>query len=253
MNISKYMPLTIGFCFILTGAQATPANKKIILGAPVAGWPPYLIRAKNGANEGMMTDLLRQIAARHDFDIVVKIFPEKRALSKILTGEIDVFLKAKEWVKDPRRYTWSDPIVDSEDRLIFLKSEPITFRTPRDLIDKQIGSMLGYQYPKFIPYFADGSIIRDDVKSTRTLLTKIAIKRNHAAIINEHNALWFIKSRPEFQNKFEFSKTLVGKASCRFMFTTHKDWRPFVKIFNREMAKMKRNGEFKAILQKYLH
>jgi len=120
-------------------------------------------------------------------------------------GDIDAYSKAKEWVKNPKAYLWTDPVVDSTDVLIFPKDRPINFETPDDLKGKQIGAIPGYRYPLLEPYFADGRIKRDDVKKDSLMLGKLLRGRDDAAIINKLVAFWVIRQNPEFKGQFGFS------------------------------------------------
>jgi polar amino acid transport system substrate-binding protein len=142
-------------------------------------------------------------------------------------------------------------VVDSADVLIFPKDHPVDFETPDDLKGKKIGAILGYRYPAFEPYFADGRITRDDVKKDSLMLAKLLRGRDDAAIINKLVALWVIRQNPEFKGKFAFSAKPVGTAGCGFMFTPKQNWGPFIEIFNKELAAMKEDGRLDAIVRKY--
>jgi len=236
---------------LVSAAHATPENKEIIVGFNNVAWPPYLVEEPNGKIHGIMIDVMKAIASKHGFSVKITPLPEKRAIRGIAGGDIDAYSKAKEWVKNPDLYLWTDPVVDSTDVLIFPKDRPVAFETPDDLKGKKIGAILGYRYPLLDPYFADGRIKRDDVKKDSLMLAKLLKGRDDAAIINKHVALWVIRQNPEFKGKFAFSEKPGGKAGCRFMFTPKRNWGPFIETFNKELAAMKTDGRLDAIVGKY--
>ena len=236
---------------VITAANATPENKEIVVGFNNVAWPPYLIKEQNGKDRGILIDVMTMIASKHGFSVKIEPLPEKRALRGITSGDIDAYSKAKEWVADPKGYLWTDPIVESTDVLIFPKDRPVKFETSDDLKGKKIGTILGYRYPLLEPYFGNGRIKRDDVKKDSLMLRKLLRNRDDAAIINKLVAFWVMRQNPELKGKFDFSDKPVGKAGCRFMFTTKGDWQPFIQTFNQELALMKTDGRLDAILQKY--
>ncbi len=239
------------FVFLIPAASSTPENKQIVVGFNNVAWPPYLIAESNGKMHGILIDVMKAIASKHGFSIKIKPLPEKRALRGIASGDIDTYAKAKEWVADPEAYLWTDPIVESTDLLIFPKGHPVKFQTADDLKGKRIGTILGYRYPLLEPHFADGRIERDDVKKDSLMLRKLLRNRDDAAVINKLVAFWVMRQNPELKGKFDFSENPVGRAGCRFMFATGRDWTSFIETFNKELALMKSDGRLDSILQKY--
>ncbi len=240
--------VSVGF---IPAGHATPENKEIVVGFNHVAWPPYLIKEANGKLHGILIDVMKAIASKHGFSVKITPLPEKRAIRGMAEGHMDAYSKAKEWVADPNAYLWTDPVVNSTDVLIFPKDRPVGFETPKDLMGKKIGAILGYRYPLLEPYFADGRIERDDVKKDSLMLGKLLRGRDDAAVINRLVALWVIRQNPEFKGQFAFSAKPVGEAGCRFMFTAKQDWGPFIEVFNKELAAMKADGRLDAIIQNY--
>jgi len=247
------VPVCIAMFFLMqTVANATPANKEIILSFNLAGWPPYLIHEeKNGFSGGIMIDVLRTVASEYGYKVTIHPYPEKRGLFYLDEGKVDAFPKAKEWTKHPENHIWSDEISDSSDVFVFMREKPIDYRTPEDLFGKRVGTVQGYGYPLLDQYFEDKRIVRDDAKSEHQMLMMLSKQRYDVAIINKIVALWIIAEKPEFQGKFGFSEKHIGNAAYRFMFTAKHDWKPFVEKLNRELKKMRNDGRLENILMKY--
>jgi len=215
------------------------------------GYPPYTILGNDNKNHGILLDVLRTAASKYNHVVRVVIYPEKRETILLEIGKIDVRAKAKEWVKDPQNYMFTDPIVEHSDFLIFLNETSLKFNKIEDLFGKKIGTILGYTYPFFTPYFHDARIHRNDTVNQKAMLRMVVAKRTDGAIVNKLVALWNIKQDQDWQGKFIFSDRTVGSVGYRLMFTNKKNWKPFVKRFNQELENMKKSGELGEIIYKY--
>ena len=208
------------FCINSMTAIASQLGKKeIVFSMSPKGYPPYTIRGNDNKNHGILLDVLRTVASKYDYVVRVVIYPEKRETKLLEIGKIDARAKAKEWVKNPENYTFTDPIVEHSDFLIFLKETPLKFNKIEDLFGKKIGTILGYTYPFFTPYFDDSRIHRKDTVNQKAMLRMVVAKRTDGAIINKLVALWSIKQDQRWQGKFIFSERTVGSVGYRLMFT----------------------------------
>ena len=249
----KIAILFITFFYAGLNADADPVNKEIVFSMSTKGYPPYLVVNEYGGVDGIMMDVLREIASKLDFKIVLEFLPEKRGLLYVEKGMVDVWPKSEVWVPNPEKFYWTDPVLRSIDSLMFLEKNPLKFTEAEDLFGKNIGSILGYGYPMFDEHFANNRINRIDSRSEREMINLVAKERLDAAIINELVGLWVIGQDPELQRvKFRFSEKKVGDAPYQFMFTKEHNWQPFIEQFNKELKKMKLNGRLDEIIAKYV-
>ena len=234
-------------------ANAEPENKEIVFSFSTEGYPPYLVINENGGVDGIMMDVLREIASRFDFRVVVEWLPTKRGDLYAEEGRVDAKARSEVWVQNPERFYRTDSVVRHTDRLMFLEKNPLEFTEIEDLFGKNIGAILGYGYPMFDEHFANNCINRNDSVSEREMINLVAKERLDAAIVNELVALWIIGQDPEFQSvKFRFSEKKVGDAPYQFMFTKKRNWQPFIEQFNKELKKMRANGRLDEIIAKYI-
>ena len=197
-------------------------------------------------------DIVRDIVTRKGFAIKIRHYPEKRAHKRLEQGKIDAWPDAKEWSATPERFLWTDPMVESEDRLIYRENNPVVFNRIEDLFGKAIGTHLGYYYPRLERHFEKGSIVRADTHGEAAMRKMLFLGRTDAAIINKLVALWVIKSNRDLQQaNFTFSKQMVGCAGYRIMFTRKHNWAPFINDFNTDLDAMKQNGRLDQILSRY--
>jgi polar amino acid transport system substrate-binding protein len=116
-------------------------------GVPPHGWPPYIVVHQDRIS-GITVDIVRDIGTRRGFSIKIRHYPEKRAQMMVEQGKIDAWPDAKEWSATPERFLWTDPMVESEDRLIYRENNPVVFNRIENLSGKTIGTHLGYYYPR---------------------------------------------------------------------------------------------------------
>jgi polar amino acid transport system substrate-binding protein len=226
-------------------------GRQIVFSMPPEGYPPYFISEAGGAARGMMLDAMRQICSRLGYTLDVVYYPEKRQARMLDTGAIDARPKAKEWVKNPERYSWTDPIVNATDVFVFPRDRPLVYQRAEDLEGKTIIAHLGYAYPVLEPLFSSRRVIRVDEYSEPAMLDALGRTRHDAAIMNKQVALWLIKTTERFQGRFAFSEKAVDSVGYRIMFTTLRDWAPFVRNFNRELSRMKHDGSLDRIMAPY--
>ncbi len=223
-------------------------NETIIFNTTPKGYPPYMIKEASKQERGIMVEVLQNIATKLGYAVETKGIPTKRVDNLIIKGGLDATARAKEWANNPEDYEFTDVIVRARDVLFSLNKNPITFRTIDDLLDKDIGTNLGYSYPILEPYFKDNRIRRNDTANGTAMLNMVLKGRTDAAVINELVAKWIIMQN-QWQNNFAISSKEVGGFDYRIMF--NKKWKSFVKKFNKELTLMKQNGELERIISKY--
>ena len=226
---------------------ATQEDSSIIVSMDPRGYPPFFVIQETAAPRGIMLDTLRQIAARSGYTLEIRLYPEKREASMLAQGKIDCRAKAREWVADPENYYWTDPVITHGDILVYRKGTPET----ENLAGKRLITHLGYSYPTLEPLFKSGSAHRIDQDNHRDILKLLMQGIGDAAVMNRHVALWYISRNPEFKDRFELSPRTLHEVGYCFMFTGKKDWQPFIRRFNQELKKMKRNGELEKIIAAY--
>lgn len=222
----------------------------IIMAVPAKGWPPYIVTEKKP--HGIMVDVMRQIAATADVKLECATYPDMRALIRLRDGRVDAYPKSREWVVDPDNYLWTDPVLDSQDVLIFRKGNIWNFDQPHQRDGKRIGCVLGYRYPGLEPLFTSQTIKRASAPDSRTMLRMLSRRRTDAAVINKNVAIWRMNTTPDLRAEdFVFSDKPLASAPYAFAFTRTREWTAFIAHFNRELAAMKKDGRLRAILNKY--
>ena len=254
----KKTPLVITILFLLTlllpdtGRSASKKNKKeLILATARDGWPPFIIPAdSSGEARGIMIDVLREATQCAGCTLKIAHYPEKRSLMNLQEGIVDVYTKAKEWVSQPNQFDWSDPIIISEDTLIFRKGDQA--RATQSLTGMDIGVVHGFTYPALKALFACGSLRRHNAHNTKSLLLMLSLGHVDAILTNRHVAQWVILNTPNLhEDDFSFAARPLDSAPFRFAFTKKKDHRTLIDIVNKEIKSMREDGRFQTILDRY--
>lgn len=255
MNDRKSSLLALPFLCLLSAALLFPitasvASEKQTVRFNVSpnGYPPYLI-VENQTPSGIMWDVMSLISDRLGYELIAEKVPRKRVDQMLLEGFIDATPRAREWTDEPEHFLFTDPVVAIEEVFFIPSDSELTYRTPQDLFSRTIVTHLGYNYPTLQPHFEAGTIRRFDVASDREMFRYVLHgKRFDAAIADRLVGKWFLRNQG-LQDRFRISTEGLSIVGLRIML--RRDWQDFADEFNRELARIRENGELDAILANY--
>jgi polar amino acid transport system substrate-binding protein len=243
--------VAVVFFVLFTLHDVGAQDHTIKLGVPPNGWPPYIIVQQDHVT-GIAIDIVTTVVASLGYELELIKLPEKRGHLKTQKGLLDAWPDAIEWVENPELYLWSDPMVNSEDWLIFKKTGGAEFNRIEALFGKSIGTHLGYYYPVLEPYFSSGQIRRADTYSEKAMLRMLTLGRSDAVVMNKLVALWVMKNDSQLQaSDFSFAKNSLDRAGYRIMFTRRHDWISFISGFNSTLNAIKKDGRLDRIVSAY--
>ncbi|MGM0644597.1 MAG: substrate-binding periplasmic protein [Thermodesulfobacteriota bacterium] len=241
--------------WVLNPALSEAREKQEITISLGGGWAPYLITDPSksgfpGTGEGILMDIFKKISEKLGYTVKTASYPEKRDIAMLENGLIDFRFDGLEWVDNPDRYFWSDPILRVDDVLVSRKASPIRFNNLDELRNITVITHLGYTYPTLDPYFSSGRLTRSDTPSHCYMLKMLKGKRGDAAVMNKLVALWTLKRHRSLSGSdFTFSKP-IDSSGLALMYTDTK-WHGFIKDFNRELSRLKADGRATEILNHY--
>ncbi len=235
----------------MTIGVSKDTQNELILTTAGAGWPPFIIPAdRYDEARGIMIDIMREAAECAGHSLKIVHYPEKRCLMNLRDGTVDIYPKAREWVAEPDQFDWTDPVVLSEDTLVFRNGDQT--RVTQSLTGMSIGVVHGFSYPALKTLFACGSIQRHDAHNTKNLLLMLSRGHVDAIFTNRHVAKWIIRKSPNLnEEEFAFAQKPLDSAPFRFAFTKEKKHCTFIDAFNKELETMRKDGRFQAILDRY--
>jgi ABC-type amino acid transport/signal transduction systems, periplasmic component/domain len=234
------------------GTSGAARGECLVAFIPDTNWPPYLIEDSGGKLSGLLPDLLQEVLNPLGFEVKLLRLPNKRGWVMLDSGEVDLHLKAREWVPNAEDYLWSDPLFDSEDVLLYSRERPIRFDTLEDLVGLRIAVVNSFVYPGLDEMFAAGEADRVPLDSPFAMLDLVAMGRADAAVVNRAETLWLFRNRPELHGKrFALTDVATDISPYRFVFTKQKSWAPLLEKINQELAAMKADGRLDEILHRY--
>lgn len=247
--------LTLAFSCLamaLLSSYAFASDKQITMFVPDTDWPPYIMSNSGSLKQGVLVEILTEVAHPLGYSITTVCLPNKRGWLDLHAGNVDVHAKAMEWVQAPDEYDWTEPFMLNEDVLLFKHTNTSSYSDPQSLYGMRIAAIEGFVYPALEEHFGKGKIIRVNVRSPYNMLELIDLGRVDAALVNKSETQWLFRQRPELNpDRFRIDTTPVDSAGYRYAFTKAKDWKPFIKEFNKAIVRMRTDGSLDNILNKY--
>lgn len=247
------LALVMAFALALP-AWADGGGRTITVGTLEGGWPPFLVVADGNIDQahGIMLDVMREVCRTNNYTLKMVASPDKRNRGMLIEGAIDAYAKAKEWVKHPERLLWTGPVVESTDVLIFRRGQAVQFTRLGELKGLSLAVIHGFSYPSLEPYFRSGDIQHFTPTTTLGCLRMVLAGHVDAAVVNRQVAEWVFRNSSVIKREdFEFSQNAIDSAYYRFAVADKPGLDVFREDFNRELIKMKEDGRFEAILNKY--
>lgn len=192
--------------------------KPIIYGLNDTNSPPFLLYDNNTEypviQGGLFFDIGLEMGKKLKRPIKFMLSPRKRLDSGLADGKIELVCYnneawAGEFAKD---YLWSIPIFKQSNYVVSNSKYKgnDNLETIKDLKGKTIGTTLGFVYPNLMPYFKDGSIIREDVLSGTANLSKLNAARIPFILLNNLEYNYYKKKFPDLQRApFEIDPVIV--------------------------------------------
>lgn len=192
--------------------------KPIMYGLNDTNSPPFLIYDSNTEyptiQGGLFFDIGLELGKKLKRPIKFMLSPRKRLDSGLADGRIELVCYnneawAGEYAKD---YLWSLPIFKQSNYVVSNSKYKgnADLKTLKDLKGKTLGTTLGFIYPHLMPYFKDGSIIREDVLSGSANLSKLNAARIPFIILNNLEFNYYKKKFPDLQRApFEIDPVIV--------------------------------------------
>jgi polar amino acid transport system substrate-binding protein len=211
-------------------------------------FPPFYFD-KGNPRTGIVRDIFAALAKETGDSFEFVRVPFKRALYKFDAGEVDIEPMANPaWRKNsivPGLY--SIPFAVSEQIVLYNAKYYKTAVFPEELLGETIGTVSGYTYPTFGPYFESGKLKAYALKDENKLVQMVLAGRLEQAIMNKDFALFAIK-------ELGAEEQLVISKPCDtvdIMIRFHPSKRKAVSKFNKALKRLMSDGTIDKIYNKY--
>lgn len=222
---------------------------ELVFNIGIGGIPPYTIKRDDGSVSGIFGDVLTRIAREYDYTVVATEVPTNRVDDFMLEGRVDVTMRAMEWTNEPLRFLFTEPVTIARDVVFTRKDQPLNLKSPYDLAGKTLITHLGYSYPILEPLFKSGEITRLVLQDEVSMFRRLAgAERFDGLLSNYRSGKWIMRTHG-WEDDFQVEPVVLNESPYRLMFASR--WPHFVKLFDRELAEMKENGELNRIITSY--
>ena len=245
MKNSFYNQLILFFILFIPMGFSHGQESLLRFNVTPQGFPPYLLASPPS---GIMYDVLGYIAQKQGYKLVAEHIKENRVYVLLDNNKLDAHASALEWVNNPEKYAFTDPVLQVRDVVFTRKDSSFNYQSVEDLLGHSVGVRSGYSYQSLTEYFRAGKIKRMDSNNELYLLQMLSRERLDIAVITEHVGLWLIKNN-NIKTDFTLAKNAIDTTDYRIVFS--KKWLGFIKKFNAELALMKKNGHLNTILARY--
>jgi len=226
-------------------------NRQITLIFPENGYAPYLMPKELG-HKGIMVDVLSKALNSQGYKVAINYMPELRCHKMLEKGQGRIFPSAKEWIKTPENYVWTDPVLEVADNIITLKDSTLRLSSIGGLKGLSVGTIYQLTYPSFEPYFADGSIYRVDGRNVEQLLKMLIRGRIDALILDKNMLFWETRNNPDYDSStFRVSEQTYDPVQYRFMVTKKTDQKHIVEAFNKGVTLMRKSDKLHKTIESY--
>ena len=216
-------------------------------------WPPFTIGKEGGqAQGGISIELCRAIFSRLDSKFISQLFPWKRTLMYLKTGEADLTFPL---VRNKERSTYlafTDVVMNDKSRVWFLTERsggPIEWKTVADLKPYTIGIVSGYTHDEiFVQAIKKGILKTERCLSYEEGIKKLLHSRMDILLGSESVIYSFIKAHPEWKGKIKFTPNFSGQHAYRIGISKKSHLVALLPKINRLIREMKTDGTIDQIL-----
>lgn len=227
--------------------NATNTGKTIV--AVADPWPPFV--DKENPTDGLSLEIIRAAFKTQGYEVKMEYVPWARALNGVKDGTYDIIPDAWFTVERKKFFLFGEPYVANELKFIKRKGDPFEFDTLQSLEGKLVGTVRGYAYGD--EFLQSQDFKREEVVDLMLNIKKLIAGRIDLTIDNEIAVIALIKQvDPSLLLEIEFVKTPLSRDFVYIMAglknPRHKE---IIKAFNNGIAKIKANGTYNKICEKY--
>lgn len=245
----RWMSLAATAAMALTltvGATAQAADFTI---AALKGWPPF--SGKELPNKGFSNDVTQTALERMGHSATIRVMPWARALEMTKRGKFEILPSV--WYSDERAKAlkFTDPIASN--RIVFIKrkGDDFAFTGIDSLAGKSVGIVQDYDYSE--DFLNAENVERQRANSLTVNVRKLLGGRVDLTLGDELVAKYAInKNMPDRADQVAYTEGALSEKDLHVTFTRKLDnVDRVVENFNDELAAMREDGTYDAILKRH--
>jgi len=229
-------------------AERVPALRLVTL-----EYPPYIMQDATGA-KGLVIELVHEVFARMKRPVKIEFYPWVRATALVEAGVADAIFTIKPTPQREERMIFPQEAILTQDFVFFVrKDSPYRFDGDfQSLAAARIGVVLNTSYSKrFDTAAAQGAFHRIDAASSYELNFRMLLARRVDAVICSRLVGWRYLEGMGGTAQVMVSGPPVETTVSYLAFSRKPGAEQLAAKFDQVLAKMKADGSFAAIMQKY--
>lgn len=243
--------LFLHLMLVLGSAPARAAEPLLVL--VDAGNPPFMYNAGGvDTAAGVYPAMLYAAFARAGVPVVVKAAPWKRAMLELEHGAAGL---GGIYKNDERaaKFDYSDPIFVERIAVFYNTQNPIDFHTIRDLFGKRVGVIRGWSYGDDMDLARKNDHVAvEEVNGDQQNFKKLASGRLDAVLAIVESGERMLEEGAGELGYIKMSNTLLASNPAYLAFAKKANQSDGLKLFNKAMAAMKKDGSLDKLFQQEL-
>ncbi|MCP3923768.1 MAG: transporter substrate-binding domain-containing protein [Desulfobacterales bacterium] len=242
--------------FLLLPLNLSGAEKHVT--AATLEWAPYI--GKTLPNKGYVHEITVTAFKRSSYSVKINFYPWARAVYLVEKGNNDVLLPEYYSKKREKTCIYSNPIPGGPVGLYKQKSLKVKWlNNPQKKQTKALWGFRKYKFGVVRGYINTEEfdkakfLVKEDVTNDELNIKKLHGNRIDFIFIDKFVAQYIIKTKyPHFKYKLEFMEPAMELKPLYLTFSRKgKNFEEKLKAFNDGLAKMKKDGTLKRIMQKH--
>ncbi len=254
---------TISFLFVFmvvflnTGlsSQNISDDIKIIRIAEEASWPPFTYEKSGKAETGLAFELMTEIFSSTDIRINMDLFPQKRMLSYLKTGEYDVVSVISKCKEREKYLDYSVPLFEDK-KMVYYSSAKISnfnWNSYIDFKNYKIGITRGTNYSDdFSRAVNEYNLDIDEVTSNLQNFQKLNAGRVDLVIMNQSTASELFRINNEFKKNIRKAEKPVSVFNYHMAFSRNSPRKIIKNEINEIILGLQEKGVIQKIAEKYI-
>lgn len=234
---------------ILSGVAVGEARAETLRAAGLTGYAPYSDEALPG--KGFSNELIVEAMKRAGHTVEIVMLPWARALEGAVNGEFDILPSVWKTPEREKSLIYSDSYAIN--RVVFVKKagDPFEFKTLGDLKGKKVGIVKEYGYGA--EFLSNPDFSREETTGIGFNLKKIALGRIDLTLDDAYTLQSIINTQtPELRSELALTQGALSENPLYMTFSRKRpDAQKLADAFNGELARMRADGSYDRILDKY--
>lgn len=209
---------------------------------------------ENGQVVGISPDIIREAFKRMGYEVKLQLLPWKRVQAMVKDGEADGFFSPYKSLERETMYTFpAEALLIEKNIFVVPKDSPITYDGDISKLKPYgIGTLMGYS--TLDKYRKNQLITNVDISpSVEASLQKlISGERKVDLVVNNNYILQYTAKKMNITDSIKELSPPLEEIPSYLAFTKKKDHAEIISKFEIELRKMKQDGTYQRIIEKYL-